>query len=69
LKSAATGRWRGRLRGTGTGAVHARILIAGQRREEGWNDEPWLLSIPGFSMEIIIKFFQMTRIEAVDTDE
>jgi hypothetical protein len=43
-------------------------LAAGQRRKMGWYEEPWLPGLPGLRIGIIIEFFQMDGIEAVETE-
>jgi hypothetical protein len=43
-------------------------LAVGQRREIGQYDEPWFPGLPSSRIGIIIEFFQLDGIEAVESD-
>jgi hypothetical protein len=46
----------------------SRILTAGQRREIWRYEEPWLPGLSGFSIGIIIEFFHIDGMGAVETE-
>jgi hypothetical protein len=43
-------------------------LAAGQRREIGRYEDLWLPGLPGLRVGIIIEYFQMDGIKAVETE-